>query len=88
MTRTDSTGHYRVIVPPLGDRGYVVTIERSGYSSNYLSPASEDAPQQMVEARRRKLAQGLANTLSAVPASVQASNEKPLITDFYLAPRL
>jgi hypothetical protein len=41
-TRTDSTGRYRTIVPPLeGGSGYSVSIEKGGYSSNYLDPGTE-----------------------------------------------
>jgi hypothetical protein len=87
MTRTDSTGHYRALVPALGGRGYAVTIERSGYAPNYLDPATENVPQLPAE-RRRGLAHDLAGSLTAPPALVQSSNERPLITDFYLAPRL
>ena len=86
-TRTDSSGRYRAIVPPLPDgRGYDVTIEKNGYAPNYLNPGTEGV-REMDADRRREMARDLSATLSASPATVSSPSEKPLVTDFYLAPR-
>ena len=86
-TRSDLTGTYRTIVPPLeGGKGYAVAVEKNGYSSNYLDPGTEGV-RQMGAAQRKSMARDLASTLSAAPATVESVSEKPLVTDFYLAPR-
>ena len=86
-TRTDSTGSYRAIVPPLsGGSGYSVSIDRSGYAPNYLNPGTEGV-REMDSGQRWGMARDLAATLAAAPATVQSESEKPLVTDFYLAPR-
>lgn len=85
-TRTDSQGRYRVIVPPLDGRGYVVSAIKSGYSPNYLDPATPGVRDLDADGRR-SLAKNLASMLTATPASVQAEGAEPLVTDFYLAPR-
>ena len=85
-TRTNSEGHYRAIVPPLGDRGYTVTAAKGGYSSNYLDPGTSGVAQ-MPAGERKDLAKGLSATLTATPASLQAVSAAPLVTDFFLAPR-
>ena len=86
VTRTNSEGRYRAIVPPLSDRGYTVTAAKNGYSPNYLDPGTEGVPA-MSAAQRKDLAKGLSATLTASPASIQAISAAPLVTDFYLAPR-
>lgn len=87
MTRTDSGGRYRALVPPLSSgRGYGVAIERSGYAPNYLDPGVEGV-REMSADQRRNLARGLSATLAAEPATVQSAGEKPVVTDFFLAPR-
>ena len=85
-TRTDSAGRYRALVPPLSDRGYLASVAKDGYAANYLDPATEGVGG-MDAGRRGGLAKGLAATLTPTPASVQAPNAEPLVTDFYLAPR-
>jgi len=85
-TRTDSTGRYRTVVPPLADRGYSVSISKDGYSSTYLDPATGGVRQMPAE-QRRALARGLVQTFTAAPASVAAPDARPFATDFYLAPR-
>jgi hypothetical protein len=87
VTRTNSEGRYRAIVPPLTDGGYTVTAAKNGYSPNYLDPATEGVAN-MSAAQRKELAKGLSATLTAGPSSIQAVSAAPLITDFYLAPRL
>lgn len=86
-TRSNSEGRYRAIVKPLADRGYVVTAAKGGYSPNYLDPGTEGVPE-MDAARRKELAKGLGATLTASPAALQALGAEPLVTDFFLAPRL
>jgi hypothetical protein len=87
QTRTDSAGGYRTIVPPLGEgAGYSVTIGKNGYAPNYLDPGTEGV-RQMDAAQRKELARDLAATLTATPATVESASEKPLVTDFFLAPR-
>jgi hypothetical protein len=86
-TRTDSAGRYRAILPPLSDgRGYSVAVEKNGYSPNYLNPGTTGV-REMAARERRSLARDLSSTLSAAPATVASTSEKPLVTDFYLAPR-
>ena len=86
-TRTDSSGRYRAIVPPLTDgSGYSVAIEKSGYAPNYLNPGTAGV-REMDARRRREMARDLAETLGAAPATVSSESEKPVVTDFYLAPR-
>lgn len=85
MTRTDSAGRYRTIVPPLSG-GYGVTIERNGYAPNYLDPGTEGVPE-MSAGQRKDMARDLSSMLSAAPATVESAGEKPVVTDFYLAPR-
>ncbi|MDE2141934.1 MAG: carboxypeptidase regulatory-like domain-containing protein [Elusimicrobia bacterium] len=85
-TRTDAEGRYRALVPSLPDRGYALKAEKSGYSLNYLDPSTEGV-RAMGAAARKELAKGLADTLTATPASLQAEGAAPLITDVYLAPR-
>ncbi|HEX4049005.1 MAG TPA: carboxypeptidase regulatory-like domain-containing protein [Elusimicrobiota bacterium] len=83
-TRTDSSGRYRAIVPPV-DGGYSVSIEKIGYAPNYLDPATEGV-RKLGAGRREELARNLSATFTAEPATVASESEKPLITDFYLAP--
>jgi hypothetical protein len=85
-TRSDASGRYRVIVPPLDGRGYAVTADKKGYSPNYLDPGTEGV-QEKDEADRKSLSRDLSSTLSATPFTVQSAGAKPLVTDFYLAPR-
>jgi|GEM_PF-3490103 len=85
-TRTDSSGMYRTVVPSLPDRGYTVQIAKDGYSPTYLDP-STDGVKRMTVDKRRALARDLGATFTSEPATVQAPDGKPLVTDFYLAPR-
>lgn len=85
-TRSDSAGRYRVIVPPLDGRGYVVAVDKRGYAPNYLDPGTGGVREKDAS-ERRSLARDLASTLAASPATVQSESAKPLVTDFYLAPR-
>ncbi len=86
-TRTDSSGVYRTVVPSLPDRGYTVQMRMDGYSSTYLDPGTGGVRRMSVD-KRRALAHDLGATFTSVPASLQAPDARPLITDFYLAPRL
>lgn len=85
-TRSDSTGRYRIILPPLDGRGYVVSASKSGFAPNYLDPSTPGV-RELDAADRGALAKSLATALSASPASVQAEGAAPVVTDFYLAPR-
>jgi hypothetical protein len=86
-TRTDSAGRYRAVVRPLdGGKGYDVAVEKSGYAPNYLNPATESV-REMAPGQRKELARDLSATLAAAPATISTASEKPLVTDFYLAPR-
>ncbi|MDE2489730.1 MAG: carboxypeptidase regulatory-like domain-containing protein [Elusimicrobia bacterium] len=84
--RTDAGGRYRTIVPALDGRGYEVRLSKSGYAPSYLDPRTRGV-REMSAAERAGLARGLATTLTQSPAVLQTSDAKPLITDFYLAPR-
>ena len=86
-TRTDSSGRYRALVPPAsGGNGYSVSIKKEGYSRHYLDSGTENV-REMDDGQRLKMARDLSTTLMAQPAAVQSESEKPLVTDFYLAPR-
>lgn len=85
-TRSSADGSYKVIVPPLADRGYAATLSKDGYSPSYLNPGTEGV-RVMPAAQRGELSKELAATLTFSPYSVQAYDEQPLVTDFYLAPR-
>lgn len=85
-TRTDSSGAYRMVVPSLPDRGYTVQLLMDGYSPTYLAPGTSGVRRMPVE-KRRALARDLGATFTSEPASLQAPDARPLITDFYLAPR-
>lgn len=84
-TRTDSTGLYRIILPPLQDRGYTIFVEKAGYGGNYLDPATPGV-RDLDAVQRRALAKGLSETLTATPISVTGA-PGPVVTDFFLAPR-
>ena len=81
---TDARGRYRIVLPPLSGRGYLVAIEKSGYAKNYLNPATEDVAQMPAESRA-ELAHDLAKT-AAETASLQPYDERPFVTNFHLAP--
>lgn len=83
-TTSNAKGAYRAIVPPLPERGYVVSITKSGYAKTYLEPGLQE-PSQLDEAARRGMARDLASSI-AQPSTVLPAGEAPLITDFYLAP--
>ncbi|HAZ08024.1 MAG TPA: hypothetical protein DCZ01_05750 [Elusimicrobia bacterium] len=85
-TRSDAKGFYRLVAPPLPERGYLVSIAKDGYSPSYLDPGTEGV-REMPEDRRQEIVNDLSSLLTANPASVQAYDTQPLITDFYLAPR-
>jgi len=85
-TRSGASGAYRLVAPVLPDRGYAVTITKSGYAPAYLNPGMEGVAQ-MEEAKRRELAKELSSLLTATPYFVQAYDAEPLVTDFFLAPR-
>lgn len=86
-TRTDAAGRYRAIVPPLDGRGYAVATAKNGYAPNYLDPGTEGV-QEKAAAERKTIARDLASSLGAAPATIESVSSKPLVTDFYLAPRL
>ena len=86
-TRTDGSGRYRTVVPSLLEGGYDVGINKDGYTPAYLDSAQEGVPS-MSSTQRLELARDLAKTFTSQPATVQAADAAPLVTDFYLAPRL
>lgn len=82
---TNARGLYRIILPPLKRRGYLVSIAKPGYAKAYLNPGTEGVAL-MDLARREELARELSVTI-AEPASLQPYGETPLVTDFHLAPK-
>lgn len=82
---TNARGLYRIILPPLKRRGYLVSISKPGYAKTYLNPGTEGVAL-MDLARREELARELSVTV-AEPASLQPYAETPLVTDFHLAPK-
>ena len=82
---TDAKGLYRIILPPLQDRGYLVTMSKTGYVKTYLNPGTEGVPDLTLE-RRKELVRELAS-LILEPSSLEPGSEAPLVTDFHLAPK-
>ncbi len=82
---SDSTGRYRIILPPLEGRGYLVAIKKQGYAKTYLNPGTEGVAE-MDRAKRKELSRELESTIQE-PASLQPFSSDPLITDFHLAPQ-
>lgn len=85
QTVTDSQGRYRIILPPLDGRGYLVAIAKPGYEKTYLNPGTEGVAD-MDQARREELARELATTISE-PASLEPPSDAPFPTNFHLAPK-
>jgi len=83
-TMTDAQGRYRVILPPLPDRGYTVMITGEGYAANYYKPEGEDVGKKSLK-ERRALALETSRSMEG-PASLAPESSAPLLTDFYLAP--
>lgn len=82
---TDSEGRYRTILPPLRERGYLVSLSKPGYSKTYLDPGTEGVPEKPL-AEREQLVREL-STLIHEPSAVEPNSDTPLVTDFYLAPK-
>lgn len=83
-TMSNAKGLYRAIVPPLPERGYQVSVSKSGYAKTYLEPGLQE-PSQLDEATRRGMASDLAASI-AQPSTVLPAGAEPLVTDIYLAP--
>ena len=83
-TATDQTGRYRVILPPLPGRGYLVNITQTGYAPTYLNPGTENVSG-MPETQRRELCKDLATAILQ-PAELVPHGADPLVTNFYIAP--
>lgn len=81
---TDAQGRYRIILPPLPDRGYLVSLSKPGYAKTYLDPGTEGVSEKPLD-ERKQLAAELA-TLIKEPSSVQPNSDSPLVTDFHMAP--
>ncbi|MBI4061252.1 MAG: hypothetical protein HY403_07460 [Elusimicrobia bacterium] len=85
QTLTDARGRYRVVLPPLAGRGYLVALLKSGYAKSYLDPGTEGVSEMSLE--RRKELVGELSSLVAEPASLQPYSDAPLETDFHMAPK-
>lgn len=83
-TTSNAKGLYRAIVPPLPERGYQVSVSKSGYAKTYLEPGLQE-PAQLDEATRRGMASDLAASI-AQPSTVLPPGGEPHVTDIYLAP--
>lgn len=83
--KTDDEGRYRVILPTLPGRGYLVTLSKTGYEKSYLDPGTESVDAMPLE-RRKEIAKEL-SSLIAEPASLQPNSDSPLVTDFHMAPK-
>ena len=83
--KTDDQGRYKVILPPLKGRGYLITLSKPGYEKTYLDPGTEGVADMTVE-RRREIAKEL-SSLIAEPSSLQPNSDTPLVTDFHMAPK-
>ncbi len=81
---TDAQGRYRIILPPLPDRGYMVTVSKPGYSKTYLDPGTEGVSEKTLDERKQLAAE--LSTLIKEPSTVQPNSDTPLVTDFHLAP--
>lgn len=83
--KTDSEGRYRVMLPSLPGRGYLVSLSNPGYEKAYLDPGTEGV-QEMTLDRRTEIVKEL-SSLIGEPASLQPNGDTPLITDFHMAPK-
>ncbi|MDD5303662.1 MAG: carboxypeptidase-like regulatory domain-containing protein [Elusimicrobia bacterium] len=83
--KTDAEGRYRVLLPTLPGRGYLVTLSKTGYEKSYLDPGTEGVAEMPLE-RRQEIAKEL-SSLIAEPASLQPNSDTPLVTDFHMAPK-
>jgi len=83
-TSTGADGRYRAILPPLPDRGYLVSVSQAGYAPNYLNPGTEGVREKPLE-ERQALCRDLA-TVVVQPASLEPHGGDPLVTDFFIAP--
>jgi hypothetical protein len=85
-TTTDGEGRYKASVAPLTGRGYVVSFDDPNYASGAFIDPGNDALRGKPRVERERLAQELARSVMA-PQSLQADDDAPLITNFYLAPK-
>jgi len=83
--KTDAEGRYRVMLPSLAGRGYLVALSKPEYEKAYLDPGTEGV-QEMSLDRRMEIVKEL-SSLIAAPASLQPNGDTPLITDFHMAPK-
>lgn len=83
--KTDEQGRYKVLLPSLQGRGYLVTLSKTGYEKSYLDPGTEGVSDMPLE-RREEICREL-SSLIAEPASLQPNGGTPLITDFHMAPK-
>lgn len=85
-TSSDGSGGYRLEGPPLLDRAYRVSLSKPGYAKAYLNPGMAGV-REMPASRRSKMAEELAALPTAAAYPVRAYDERPVRTDFYLAPK-
>lgn len=83
--KTDEEGRYRVLLPALNGRGYLVSLSKAGYEKAYLDPGTEGVSEMSVD-RRQEITKEL-SSLIAEPASLTPNGDTPLITDFHMAPK-
>ena len=85
QTVTDTTGRFRILLAPLQDRGYLVSISRPGYAKSYFSPTPEN-PLPTSPMAREDLARGLPSTVAAPAVLMPPTGERTGSADFFLAP--
>lgn len=83
--KTDPEGRYRVLLPTLSGRGYLVSLSKAGYEKSYLDPGTEGVADMPMD-RRLEITRELSSVI-AEPASLQPNGDTPLVTDFHLAPK-
>lgn len=84
-TSTDDGGQYRAVLVPLSRGGYAVTLQHPDFAPSYLNPGVEGVAG-LGEAKRKSMAAELSHSIEE-PYLVQPMSARPLVTDFYVAPR-
>jgi hypothetical protein len=84
-TVTDREGKYKTLVPSLPSEGYYVSITHPDYAQSYADPSILGMKRKSWD-ERKEMAQSLNRSLDP-PSQVQGWGKKPVITDFYLAPK-
>lgn len=84
-TVTDAQGRYRTILPSLPEGGYYVSISHPDYAQSYADPSMLGMQRKSWD-DRKEMAQQLQRSLDP-PSQVQGWGKKPVVTDFYLAPK-